>query len=79
MGPPAPAPAPLPPAPRFFLVVGSCMLELAEFGTRLEQPIMVRLAAFVHSFVLGVALTVLFTNDKLQLFNDKYFWGIRRE
>ena len=58
--PPAPVgPEGLPPAaaaPLFFLV-GPCTLEVAELGSRLEHPLIVRLAAFVHAEESGVAVT----------------------
>ena len=59
--PPAPVgpeglPPAAPPAPLFFLV-GPCTLEVAELGSRLEHPLIVRLAAFVHAKVSGVAVT----------------------
>ena len=81
--PPAPPPAACPPppppaaAPLFLLLLEVSGLEVelesevAGLGSKLDlssvQPLMVRLPAFMHCVVFGVAYNTLFTFDKLQL------------
>ena len=83
--PPAACPPPPPPppaAPLFLLLLEVSGLEVelesevAGLGSKLElssvQPLTVRLPAFMHCNVSGVAYITLSTTDKLQFFWLKY-------